>query len=102
MESLIKKFTDTVKVLELPVEKIEKYKNDLAGLIMLAYCTKILGTYSDDQIQEVKESGGEDIEKLLHLFKEKNEEFLALYPNTSIESVGMPIVEDYLKTVFNL
>lgn len=102
MESLIKKFTDTVKVLELPAEKLEKYKNDLTGLIMLAYCTKILGTYSDDQIQEVKESGGEDIEKLLHLFKEKNEEFLALYPNTSIESVGMPIVEDYLKTVFNL
>ena len=30
MESLIKKFTDTVKVLELPVEKIEKYKKGIA------------------------------------------------------------------------
>jgi hypothetical protein len=102
MELLIKKFTDTVEVLELPVEKLEKYKNDLVGLIMLAYCTKILGTYSDEQIKELKEGGGENIERLIHLFKEKNEEFLALYPNTSIESVGMPIVEDYLKTVFSL
>lgn len=102
MESLIKKFTESVEILKLPVEKLEKYKNDLVGLIMLAYCTKILGTYSDEQIQEIKEGRGEDVERLIYLFKEKNEEFLALHPSVSIESVGMPIVEEYLKTVFGL
>lgn len=102
MESLINKFTNAMASLDLPSEDVGKYKQDLSNLIILAYCTKVFGTYSEGEIETIQEGRGENIEMLVELFKTKHEELKADHPEISIEAIGNPIVDDYLKTVFNL
>lgn len=102
MELILKKFTDAISHLHLPAEKFEKYKQELAALIYFAYATEVFEYCSPEEIQQIKNSTGDNIEELVEFFKEKQLSMNNLHSEITVELVGLPILEDYLKNVFNV
>lgn len=102
METIIRQFTDAVSEFDISPEKVEQYKKELMALIYVAYLTEVYEFYSEEEINEIRVFTGEDIEKLVELFNQKQILMNEQYPEITVESVGLPILKDYLKNVFNI
>lgn len=102
METIIRQFTDAVSGFDISPEKVEQYKKELITLIYIAYSTEVYEFYSEEEIIAIKSSIGDDLQKLVKLFDQKQHLMILQYPEITIESVGLPILKDYLKNVFNI